>query len=411
MPFWDQWDAEGDWLLRPWVEGHFKMSDLWFPQNEHRLVPSHILTLLLFEVTGTWSNLTEARVNIVLGALTPLLLIWLLHRWGEIYKWRWLVVAVTICGAILPFAWENILFGFQSQFYFLCIFTLSALILASTRPYHAASVSAIVVISILSVLTMASGLLTPVAVAAVYSLHWLMAKKKHLQTIIIIVVLAGITVTAYLTMPYNPGHDFLHAQNFAEFSKALIRVLGWPLTARKLITIVFWLPSAAILITFLVKKKLSRTDVLMSGCFIWSALQAVAIAYGRGHEPGDVLSRYTDLLSLGLAGSAWFIVRATEVFNPVGRFRYTFKIIAILFFAAFFVSHKKRFRPGINSMKKSKELRTIQETNVYGYLRTGDAHYLQQGNIPYPDANRLQMLLDNQGIRQALPPKSRKSAE
>ena len=143
----------------------------------------------------------------------------------------------------------------------------------------------------------------------------------------------------------------------------------------------------------------------MAGCFVWSTLQAVAVAYGRGHIAGDVVSRYTDVLSLGVAGNAWFIIRATEVFNPAGKFKHTFKIIAVLFFAAFFVSHKKRFRLDIIAMKKSRELRALQQNNVYNYLETGDVKHLQRGDIPYPDPVRLQKLLDNPAIKKMLPPR------
>lgn len=403
MPFWDQWDAEGDGLLRPWVEGQFRISDLWYPQNEHRLLPSRILTLLIYEVTGTWSNLTETRVNVVLGALSPILLIGFVYRLGALFGWRWLVVGVVVAGAILPFSWENILVGFQSQFYFLCLFAILSFGLTAVRPYKASTLLIVFSLSVLSILTMATGLLTPIAVAGIYILHGLISHEERFKQFLAPASFLLLALIGYLTMPYNAGHDALHAQSAEEFFKALIRVLGWPLTARKLSIIVFWLPAAAILTTLVFRRKLNRMDLLMAGCFIWSGLQAIAIAYGRGHEVGAVISRYTDVLSPGVAGNAWFIIRATEVFGPKGRFKYSFQILAILFFTALIVSHKKRFSPDIQAMANSKDLRTLEAANVYRYLETGNDQYLKTGKIPYPKPDRLKILLDNRAIREMLP--------
>jgi hypothetical protein len=403
LPFWDQWDAEGDCLLRPWIEGTFRLSDLWRPQNEHRLIPSHLVTLISYELTGSWSNLSESRFNIVLGAIMPLILIWHLHKRNALYGWRYLLVPVLVAGASLPFAWENILFGFQSQFYFLCIFTLIVLILASRYPFIPAAVIGMFVLCVLSALTMASGLLTPIAAASIYLLHLRMLPVRKKQAWLIIVALIMIAVLAYVTMPYNPDHDVLHARNVTEFVMSFIRYMGWPLTARKIITVVMWLPAAAIMFVMIKSRRMSKIDILMAGCFIWSTLQVAAMAYGRGHELGEIISRYTDLLTLGLAGNAWFILRSGEVFRPSVIVRYGFHLLAIVFFVGVFVSYNQRYRSGIKSMRHSYHLRSIQEENVLRYLNTGDSKYLVPKSIPYPDPVRLKKLLDNPALRGALP--------
>jgi hypothetical protein len=402
LPFWDQWDAEGDWLLRPWIDGTFHISDLWHPQNEHWLVPSHILTLVCYELTGTWSNLTEARVNIFLGVLTPLLLIRHLYKRNEIFGWRYLLIPLLAASVALPFAWENMLFGFQSQFYFLCFFTLSTLLLASRYPYVPMAIIGIVALCVLSIATMASGLLTPLVAAGIYVLHFWMLPVKRFKAMLVISILLLLVILAYFIMPYNAGHDMLHAQNGKEFILAFIRHVGWPLRARKLFIGLIWLPGAIILFRFAILRRLTNTDILMAGCFIWSTLQAAAMAYGRGHELGEVISRYTDLLTLGLAGNAWFVLRWIETTDLKPKWRYLPACLAIFFFAVLFLSLIQRFTAGINSMRRSYESRSLQQRNVGQYLRTGDNVHLQHGNIPYPDPVRLQQLLDNPALRKAL---------
>jgi hypothetical protein len=39
VPFMDQWDDEGATLFKPWLEGTLRLSDLFQPHNEHRIVP------------------------------------------------------------------------------------------------------------------------------------------------------------------------------------------------------------------------------------------------------------------------------------------------------------------------------------------------------------------------------------
>jgi hypothetical protein len=178
LPYWDQWDAEGDFLLRPWIEGTLKLSDLWQPHNEHRIFPTRVLSLAIFEITGSWNNFTEARFNILLAAAIPAILTWLMCRHGALFGKRYLLLIVVIAQFALPFSFENLLIGFQSQFYFLILFTLVSISLAILRPRSIFAIVAILVLSVLSVLTMASGLLTPLSAAFVYFLNWYLKQTK-----------------------------------------------------------------------------------------------------------------------------------------------------------------------------------------------------------------------------------------
>ena len=243
LPFWDQWDAEWAALLKPWTEGTLRLSDLWAAHNEHRIMPTRLLTLLCFELSGSWNNLYEARLNIPLGVSTSLFLIWLLYKEGELYGVRWLVVAVIVAGASLPFSWDNMLIGFQSQFYFINVFTLFSLALAVYRPREGWAVALILLLSLLSILTLASGLLTPLAVAAVYLAHAFVQRKLTPQAAGLIVGLVLLAALAYWTMPYVPNNQALRARSIVEFMEAAIRIMGWPLRGSKLHIGVMWVPS------------------------------------------------------------------------------------------------------------------------------------------------------------------------
>jgi hypothetical protein len=402
LPYWDQWDAEGDFLLRPWIEGTLKLSELWQPHNEHRIFPTRVLSLAIFEITGSWNNLTEARFNILLAAAIPAILTWLMCRHGALFGKRYLLLIVVIAQFALPFSFENLLIGFQSQFYFLILFTLASISLATFHPRNIFAIIAISILSVLSVLTMASGLLTPLAAAFVYFLNWFLNKTNSLtNTLIISALLIVIAATGYLLLPQITANQVYRARNLSELSSAVGNILSWPIIGSPLPAIVLWLPAIIVIPILVFYKNLHRIDLLMAGCFAWSFSQALAIGYGRGQELTEVASRYTELFSLGLIGNAWFVIRAVEILS--NRW---FQILLPTFFGIFLYGHVTHYSSDMHDIRRNYRLSLIQTANVYKYLETNNKSYLQRPKwqIPYPDPVRLQQLLDNPTLRGILPP-------
>lgn len=402
LPFWDQWDAEGDYLLRPWIEGRLNFRDLWQPHNEHRIFPTRLLSLLIFNVTGVWDNLIGARVNIFVAACIPLIILLFLMRQKALHGPRWLILLVIIAQFSLPFAFENMLVGFQSQFYFLIIFTLLALILASRYPDSFVAMAGVVVLSWLSVLTMASGILTPLAAAGVYALQGLQKRELNWKHVAFAAVLIGLSAAGYSLMPQIEANHIYRSRNIVEIRKALRYILAWPALKSWPAAIALWIPALAMVPWLLRNRKLSRADLFMAGCVIWSLAQTLAIAYGRGQSMVSVSSRYTELFTIGLIGSAWFATRFIEI-----TLRYWYvSWIGAVFFVVFIRGHATRRDLEMHNVRVSHGLSLKQESNVRKYLKTGDPSALVQPQfeIPYPDSVRLRSLLDNPTIRNILPP-------
>ena len=63
LPFYDQWDGEAAYTFKPWMEGTLRISDLFHPHNEHRLVASRLLALGLLWLNGQWDSLLELAAN------------------------------------------------------------------------------------------------------------------------------------------------------------------------------------------------------------------------------------------------------------------------------------------------------------------------------------------------------------
>ena len=404
LPFWDQWDAEADQLLRPLLEGTLAAENFWRAHNEHRILPTRALTLAMFGATGEWNNLFEARANVLLAALTPCLLFWLMFKDAAPGRWRWAMVPVLLAGATLPFGWENFLVGFQSQFYSLELFAVCAFALAAWRPASNRAAAGAIALGILSVLTMASGFLTPLVTAIIYMAVARLRRTQAIRDTLLIVVLVAIALVGYGTMPMLEAHGNLRADGVLQLVDAASHVLGWPIAGYHWAIVLLWLPGCLAIPWMLWRRQMPPVDLLMAGCFAWSALQGLAIAYGRGDGLLAISSRYTELLIIGLVANAWFALRlAGHRGPPVSRAVQAG--VATMFFAAFFIGHAIRIPADLEEMRQRHALSRVQTANVVRYFQTGDAAALQQPlmHIPYPSADRLQQLLDNPTIQGVLP--------
>ncbi|GGM95400.1 hypothetical protein GCM10010967_31030 [Dyadobacter beijingensis] len=400
LPFWDQWDAEGDYLLRPWIEGRLEWHNLWQNHNEHRIFPTRLLSLLIFSITGVWDNLVEARVNIFIAACIPLIILVFLSKQKALFGFRWLILVVIVAQFSLLFAFENLFVGFQSQFYFLIIFTLLALILSALYPDNWLAMCGVLACSWLCVFTMASGILTPLAALGVFVLQAIRRGKIGWQHGVVAVLLLATAWEGYEIMPKIEANHVFRARNLGEIFTALRYFLAWPVSKSWPAATALWIPAIAMVPWLLRKKQLSRADLVMAGCVMWSLAQAFALSYGRGQEIGSVSSRYSELFTLGLVGNAWFAARFMEISG-----KWQFAWLGAVFFVVFVMGHITRRNSDLRAVEQVYGQSLKQERNVKRYLQTNDPSALVQPQfeIPYPDSVRLRTLLDDPTIRSILP--------
>jgi predicted permease len=126
VPFMDQWDGEGANLFKPWLEGTLRISDLFQPHNEHRIVLSRLLALGLLAFNGQWDAQLEMAVNALLcGTMAVLIAVALVKLFGP--DLRTLITLVVGLWSALPYGHESTLWAFESSFYFLLFFSLLAI--------------------------------------------------------------------------------------------------------------------------------------------------------------------------------------------------------------------------------------------------------------------------------------------
>lgn len=362
LPYWDQWAKEGELFYAPWFQHHAFWHNLFVPHNEHRIAPTLAMNLGLLELSGDqW----DARVQCVASAALHALLIaglagWALKRFRR--GWALAGCALLVLIAAPPIAWENILGGFQSQFYFLAIFSIVAI----ARMLGSAAFSPGWFLGIASAavacVSMGSGMLAAAPVAVVAAMRILRHQKSMngrrlrdaVATLVAALLIGGI---GWYYRPHAPWEDSIHTQSVWETIVYAARCLAWPLYGTPWLAVVFWAPWVVLAAAFLRamwagcpqpaghgEPELSRgegtpptsnapasdqasgadgaapsngqwlsADFIVAGG-LWVLAQIAAVTYSRAG--GSVLpaSRYGDICALGLAFNffalAWMADRA-----------------------------------------------------------------------------------------------------
>ena len=158
----------------PWFEGKLSWANLFSAHNEHRIFFTRIYGLGLLLLNGQWDGQLQMVANAFIHCATLAGLGWLMFRWLKKRYWImvWLPLALAL---VLPFGWENSLAGFQSQFYFLLVFSLLTLWLLGLHPPKSARWWCGAATAVMALFTVASGFL---AAAAVFALVMLRIAKR-----------------------------------------------------------------------------------------------------------------------------------------------------------------------------------------------------------------------------------------
>lgn len=408
IPFWDQWDGEADRLFLPWLNGTWHWLNLFSPHNEHRIALTRLLTLALFEMNHRqWDNLVEAYACAVVFAAMETLLYARLSRGLPHPTQRFALLVFMALLAALPFAWENIVCGFQSQFYFMALVAIAMQSVAAFGIGSRRDIVLLAALGVISLFTMASGLIACLAVVvAVVIRGWLKEQAPAYFAPCIFGSMVLITIVGLALTPSLPFHNTLKAQGAAEHITSLMINLAWPwqpLLSRRwwCAILILWLPTLVWIVRVLHRRSLGRTDAFVGGMLTWVGLQFLAIAHSRGHDMSALASRYMDIPAIGIALNAYLALAQLTSTNN----RFVGWVVATLFFIVTLLGLHRRQENDMNELLQRHALTVIETKHVRDYLATGNATNLQQPPlyIPYPDATRLRSLLDNPTVRAMLP--------
>ncbi|MBL8299228.1 MAG: hypothetical protein JNN30_12895 [Rhodanobacteraceae bacterium] len=312
LPISDQWDSEGFLLIRPWLEGHLSWAQLFDPHNEHRIFTKRVFDLAVLSLNGAhWDNRVTALANAGIYAAAVATCFVFVRRTTEGLTRRVLQMAVLAL-PLMTANFENTLWGFQSPFYFSCLFAVFGFQHVARNPALPAFGAPLLVASAGAILSLASGLLLPLALAVLLALDRRPGCSR-LRRAGVIAMLLAVAVIGYAVLPKLPPENTVMARSIGEAATAALRVLSWPIPLLPLA----WLPLLAWLALALKRRRTFCTaDLFFLGLAGWVVLQALATGYGRGQGLVAVPWRYTDALLYGLLANVYFACRLVAEAPP-----------------------------------------------------------------------------------------------
>jgi hypothetical protein len=411
MPYLDQWDGEAAELYRPFLDGTLSWGDLFSAHNEHRIFTTRLLDLILLNLNGIWNPLLQMVVNAALHIVTLIFGIVLLTRViGKNYLPVLLAFSLVLFG--IPFGWENTLWGFQLQFYFVLLFSIACLWLTVMQPPLSSRWWIGIFCAILAFLSLASGIISVAASAIIGLIFYTTGLRKTRQQLIAVAILIGIFIIGWILTPTVARLAIFGAHSIPQFFDALKSILSWPMRPQYVLALILNAPNLIFSGLILWRRPaLDDRKWFLLALIAWTIGQAAGISYGRAD--GNLHSRYLDLFSLGiLVNFASLISIAQNKFDKFNNWKIIGVSTWVLIILASLSLYAYEEIPQQLNVKRYREM--YKETQTKHYLATGDFNGLLSmpwGNVPYPEAAWFASLLASPNVAAILPANIRPALE
>jgi hypothetical protein len=403
-PFWDQWDAEAATLYKYYFDGTLTWKHFIEHHNEHRLLTTRLLALILLILNRTWNPLLQMVVNAGLHLMVIVLFNSLLTKViGRNNLPGLLVFSLVLF--VVPFGWENTLVGFQAQFYFVILFSIAAIwLLISTDPFSFRWWGG-VLLGIFAFFSLASGVFVFATGAVIGILVYVLKLRKTYKQLFSSVLLGLLFLTGAFFTPSLEHQAVYKAHSIPDFFHALKLVLGWPVGWNSLSTLIRNFP-IGIFVLYILWKRPAAADsrwFLFALC-VWSIGQALSIGYARALGP--LSSRYKDLHVIPIFVNFACMISLAQV--AVTRWRNYAILGLVAWIAIILISiglNGFNYLPGELATKRNWNV--AEEKNLKNYVATGDINYLKnkpEMDVPYPDIDKLATIIEFPGVREILPP-------
>ncbi len=396
-PFWDQWDGEVETAYLPFLRGTLDWDHLLAPHNEHRILMTRLLSILVLEVNGLWNPLLQMALNALLHVLAVSIAVWVVcHRERSGVLAPVLLSCLVLFG--LPYAWENTLAGFQSQFYFLLIFSSLSLWLGASGPALGTRWWGAGLLALASYFSMASGAITFLALASLAMYACVMRRSVGVRDAIAAACMLAAFAACYSAIPVLDHHNEFRAGELRAFYDAAISALSWPLPPKVGNVLVRNAPGLLILGMAIRTRRHDALTLFLVGLLAWTIGQSLSIAYGRALYPRS--SRFLDLYAWATLAN---LLCVSVLLAEYDRRRAASAVACGLWTAWTLGAVVLQAVPIPGQLSAKKAESALQEANTKAYVLTGNPEYLQGNAIPYPDPKKLALALDNPAIRAILP--------
>lgn len=402
VPFNDQWKVEGADLLAPWVNGTLKPWIFFAPHFEHVPVWTRLLAWIEVVITGRWDPFVQTTVNAALYVSFLILLgRWLGHHLRAALALG--LLAFMAIGSALPHAWENIAWGFQSQFpiALLCLLMHARgsfeEIPWSRRWWWAQAAGCA------GLFSLASMWLAPLSV--VLAALWIQSRFSRWHLVPLALTAAGLMILVAIRFTAQPGHAFAQVTGSPlQFLHAWLDLLSWPAGWSGAL-IILCLP----LVLFILQLRADRTatafDHTVMSLGFCALGQTAALAFARSHDYSGYVSRYGELLMILVLANA---LALTRLLSRLPRWRLA-QGLFVLMWSGITLSGWWHLSTGAHAAyfhEHAAENARIRRSAVQAYLEHQDRSLLNSAQtrwVLYQVVDQVTTLLDNPAFRALLP--------
>lgn len=405
LPVQDSWAADSRAFIIPLGNGNFSPKTLFYPTNEHRVFFTNLCNAILAAVSGRWDNRQQTVLNAFLCGVV-LAGTWYALARSQSGAWPAVTFAVVAAAGGLPIIFENIVWGFQSQFLFVAGFSLYCLWQLLTAPVGSRRWHTGWIAGLCAMLSLGSGFFAPLVVVVLSLVRFAQAQPGARRPALLTAAVAGLLL-GFAWMVHNPApqHDVLHATSLTQFFNYLLAGMAWPATGLIWLAPLTYAPLAWLAWRWCREPPFRGSlPTFLLGAGLWAGLQIAAIAFARSNTTmWPPANRYGELYLYGvILNVAAGVLLVTQPVSP--RQRPAALVLLCLVLGAFGFGAVQATRHAlVHRLPETRAEFRVYEKNVAAYVRSPDRQLLDHVPIPYPNSFILANLLDMRAVQKYLP--------
>lgn len=312
FPYADQWYTDPHIVRAIAGEESLGLFDFWLGyNNEHRILLHRLMAYAVIAVTGCWDSVAMMYVQAVFAVLPLGLWLTMLRRTTGFDR---LSVVVVVTAFALPLGPENMLWGFQSQFYVLVVFAMLLAMAASRRDLRRPSTFVwLMALAVLGYLNIACGVFCFAMVALAYGIDAYRTRSWRRHLVPIGLAMAAMAGTL-LAIPHAFVPDPHKARSIGRFFEHFAKFAAWPV-GMPFVGLALVASLGRRLRTIVVEDPVGRFVLLLAA---WIVCSMAMLGYGRS----EVSNRYVDLLLVSVLA----LLVLLDAAAPTGRLR---KLVSI----------------------------------------------------------------------------------
>jgi hypothetical protein len=414
LPYSDEWIAIIDDVLRRSAAGQLGLLDLFQPHNEHTMAPTRLLALIALWLNhGQFDNVPVALFNALLYAAAMALPVVLFYRHAAGPERLFAIVLAVL--ALAPIEGEDLIFGFQNQYYFMIAGTVATLWLAATaNSASKRALGAFAAFALATCVSMGTGFVAAALGASISALR--LRREPQLRGILLRYVVTGAAITllgivlavhAFAVMKQAGILGNRHID--LDGIRRVLSCLAWPYGANAWLGAVLALPFAVFAVRTAWRRVPSPPlDLLALGLGLWAGAQVCALAFDRHSEAASLASRYLPVILFWPAMNVYALFRlaAAGSQRAPARWARVLPLLPLLAAGALISNVTKLVPASLAAVAVASQQHQMQAEHVARYVRLGDRDAIDRAGhmqVPYPNFDKLRALLDDPNVRAGLP--------